>query len=153
MATEQFPIFEALKALDARDKQYWDRLTDEQRKKFSAYLMLRWSSAVQNQPQAVEEWYVEETNRSVNLNFWSLSRHPKLLWLMFSQVGTGFRGVRHEYIKRNQDRKDPILSSLMELYPTAKRADLELLKAVTSEEEIQQQLREYEEFRKDFQQT
>jgi len=150
MAAEQFPLFDALKALDLRDKDYWNRLSEDQRKKFSPYLMLRWASTVQNQPVEIEEWYVEETNRSVNLNFWSLSRHPKLQWMMFSQVGAARRGVRHEYIKRNQDRQDKTLAALMALYPSAKRSDLELLKGFLSQEEIQEYLSEYEEFKKDF---
>lgn len=150
MAAEQFPLFESLKALDARDKTYWDRLSDDQRRKFAPYVLLRWASAVERQPKEIEEWYVEETNRSVNVNFWSLTKHPKLVWMLFSQVGTGFRGVRHEYIKRNQDRNDPTLSALQVLYPSAKLSDLKLLKSLTSEEEIQRNLKEYEEFKQDF---
>jgi hypothetical protein len=150
MAAEQFPLFEALKALDSRDKDYWSRLGEEQKKKFSPYLLLRWASAVERQRPEIEEWYVDETNRSVNINFWSLTRHPKLLWMLFSQVGTGIRGVRHEYIKRNQDRKDPQLALLMELYPSMKRSDLELLKKITPPEEFKEWLDEYEEFKREF---
>ena len=137
-----------LKALDARDKGYWDRLSPEARKEFSPYIMLRWASAIQDNP-VLQEWYLIETNQTINANFWTLSKHPKLMWLLMCQIGST-RRVRHEYIKRNQDRKDKTQVMLQKLYPTAKKDDLELLAQTLSKEELAVLTNEYKHFESDF---
>lgn len=41
-----FDLFEALAAIDRKDYGYYDRLTEEQQRKFSPYMMVRWMSSM-----------------------------------------------------------------------------------------------------------
>lgn len=145
---QKLDIFRVLRALDQRNKTFYDSLTEEEKKSLSFYLLLRWASGVQDN-KILQEWYVAETNLSVNRNFWQLNKHPQLLWMLFCQIGST-RTVRHEYIKRQQDKKDPILNSLMKVYPSAKRSDLEILSKILPPERIKLLIKEYDEFSDDF---
>ena len=137
-----------LKALDARDKGYWDRLSPEARKEFSPYIMLRWASAIQDNIPVLQEWYLKETTQTINANFWTLSKHPKLMWLLMCQIGST-RRVRHEYIKRNQDRKDKTQVMLQKMYPTVKKEDLELLAKTVTAKDLLALADEYKHFESD----
>jgi len=39
-----FDLFKAIDAIDRKDYGWWDTLTEEQTKKFSAYMLLHWIS-------------------------------------------------------------------------------------------------------------
>jgi hypothetical protein len=43
---QDFNLFDALAAMDKKDYDYYDRLTDEQQKKFVPYMMTHWMSAI-----------------------------------------------------------------------------------------------------------
>lgn len=141
---QKLDIFRVLRALDQRDKGFYKSLNEEERKALSFYLLLRWASGTQDN-KILQEWYVTETNLSVNKNFWLLNKHPELLWMLFSQIGST-KVVRHEYIKRQQDKKDSTLNSLGKIYPSAKMSDLEMLKTILPAERIKFLVKEYDEF-------
>lgn len=145
---QKLDIFRVLRALDQRDKGFYKSLNEEERKALSFYLLLRWASGTQDN-KILQEWYVTETNLAVNKNFWLLNKHPELLWMLFSQIGST-KVIRHEYIKRHQDKKDPILNSLGKIYPSAKLSDLEMLKTILPAERIKVLVKEYDEFDDDF---
>lgn len=140
-------IFRVMNALDRRDKTFYDNLTDEERKAFSPYVMLRWASTVEGNT-ILEQWYVEETNRMVNIDYFTLAKHPKLMWLLYSQVGST-RKVKHNYLAKSQKKKDKTVEALMTLYPTMKAEDLALL-AKLAPEQVSSIENEYQEFKSDF---
>jgi len=152
-------IKDEMRAVDLRDKTFYDRLTPEEKKKFSMYILVRWASLVEGvlnrnsrTPKSNtmwQQWYIEETNRSVNKNFYVLAKHPKLLWLMFSQIGGG-QVMYHEWVPRTQDKADKVLDMLGVLYPTTKLRDLQLLKETLTPEDIKKLTNEYNEFKSDF---
>jgi hypothetical protein len=147
MADKRLDIFRVLRALDARDKGFYDTLTPEEQKQLAPYVLLRWASGVQDNNSILQAWYVEETNRSVNRDFWVLSKHPRLLWMLFTQIGSLNR-VRHDYIKRDQKR-DKGVDALGKIYPEAKAQDLQLFKQLMDPRELKVLLDEYKEFEED----
>ena len=73
-------IKKELNGVDMRDKDMYNNLTDEERKSFSPYILMRYVSNVQGD-RDVQEWFVEMTNELVNKNHWTLSKnHKGLLW-------------------------------------------------------------------------
>ena len=142
-------IFDELRAVDLRNKDFYDGLTPEQKKAFSSFVLLRWASAADTQNTMLQQWYVEMANKYVNINFWQLTKHPKLQWLLLSHVGCT-KSIRHEYIKRNQDKKDKTIEMLKVLYPSMKTKDIELLKSTLSDDDIKTLTNEYDEFKSDF---
>ena len=125
--TEPSALSVMLRAIDLKKRDYWDNLTDEQRKKHSNYLALRWASSV-NGNEDLAKYYVLSTNQQVNKNFWSLNKHPKLQWLLMSCISPNMGGHRHEWIAyKGKGSKNKMVNLLMDLYPAMKLKDAELL--------------------------
>ena len=121
-----------LNAIDTKRKDFYDSLSIEDRKDFSPYLSLRWSSSTDGSTE-LASYYLMATNQYVNKHFFSLNKHPKLQWLLCSIVSPGMGKHRHTWIKpigRNKKNK------LADLYPTAKMEDLELLIELMTDKEI-----------------
>jgi hypothetical protein len=64
---------EVMGALDKRKRDWYDNLTDEKRKAFSPWMMMRYASSVQGRNAA---HYLLMVNDLVNKDFSSISRHP-----------------------------------------------------------------------------
>lgn len=148
MAGKMLPLAQVLGALDRRDKKYYDRLSDEDKKAFVPYIMLRYASNVEGD-QFFTEHYVTTTNELVNVNYWQLSKHPKLQWLLFSMVGA-YEPQRHPWLKSNSKRakKSELQTALQTLYPAAKLEELELLESTLTKEQAKKFLNEYSELDK-----
>ena len=129
---------------DRKNRDFYDELTDEERKKFSNYLMIRWGSAVQGSRE-LQEFYVIATNERLNKHFFAVNKHPKLQWLMATSVSPGMGVHRHQWIapKKKDGGNNEVKKALMEIYPTMKMADIEALAAITDKKEIREYLREH----------
>ena len=128
---------------DKKDRDFYQSLTDEERKKFSNYLMIRWGSAVQGS-QELQEFYVISTNERLNKHFFSVNRHPGLQWLMATSVSPGLGTQRHQWIapKKKDASNNEIKKALMEMYPTMKITDIDALAAITDKQDIKQRQKE-----------
>jgi hypothetical protein len=131
-----------MRCFDEKDRDFYDSLTDEERKKFSNYLMIRWGSAVHGSRE-LQEFYVVATNERLNKHFYSVNRHPKLQWLMATSVSPGMGVHRHQWIapKKKESGSSEIKKTLMQLYPTMKMSDIETLAAITDPKELKEHLR------------
>lgn len=129
---------------DRKNRQFYDELTDEERKKFSNYLMIRWGSAVQGS-RDMQEFYVISTNERLNKHFFSVNRHPKLQWLMATSVSPGMGTQRHQWIapKKKDTNNNEIKRALMDLYPTMKINDIETLASLVDKKELKEYLRQH----------
>lgn len=124
---------------DGKNRHFYDSLTDEERKKFSNYLMIRWGSSVQGSRE-LQEFYVISTNERLNKHFFSVNRHPQLQWLMATSVSPGLGSQRHQWIapKKKDSANTEVKKALMELYPNMKMSDIDALAAVTDKKEIRE---------------
>jgi len=129
---------------DRKDRAFYDSLTDEERKKFSNYLMIRWGSAVQGSRE-LQEFYVISTNERLNKNFFAVNRHPRLQWLMATTVSPAMGTQRHQWIapKKKTGATNEAKKTLMELYPTMKMSDIETLASLIDKSELREYLREH----------
>ena len=59
--TDKLNIANEMAVFDRKDRTFYDSLTDEERKKFSPFLMIRWGSAVEGS-RDLQEFYVIATN-------------------------------------------------------------------------------------------
>jgi len=131
-----------MRCFDEKDRDFYDSLTDEERKKFSNYLMIRWGSAVHGSRE-LQEFYVVATNERLNKHFYAVNRHPKLQWLMATSVSPGMGVHRHQWIapKKKESGSSEIKKTLMQLYPTMKMSDIETLAAITDPKELKEHLK------------
>jgi len=128
MATAKLDIKRELRAVDQKDYDFYDNLTDEERKAFSAYILMRYTASVQMPDRDIQEWYVEMTNEMVNKNHWDLSKnHKALLWKLFAATGTGVN-CYHPYLAAGKKEKaNKIEKLLAELNPAMKMSDIKLM--------------------------
>jgi hypothetical protein len=135
MATAKLDIKRELAAVDTRDHDFYDNLTDEEKKAFSPYILMRYTSNVQGDKD-LQEWFLETTNEYVNKNHWTLSKnHKPLLWKLFASCGIGQK-VYHPYLANGKKAKvDKIEKLLAELYPAKKIDDIKLMAKLMSKQD------------------
>jgi len=139
---DKLNIHNEMACFDRKDRDFYDSLTDEERKKFSNYLMIRWGSSVQGS-RDLQEFYLISTNERLNRHFFSLGRHPRLQWLMATMVSPGMGTHRHQWIaphRRGAGTKNPVPAKLARLFPAMKMSDIEAWGRIITEQE----LRDYE---------
>jgi hypothetical protein len=128
---------------DKKNRGFYDELTDEEKKKFSNYLMIRWGSTVDGSAD-LQGFYVISCNERLNKNFFAINRHPKLQWLTCTTVSPGLGTQRHQWIAAGKKKpKNALMKTLMELYPNAKLDELELLSTTMTKKELDQLLRDH----------
>ena len=128
-------------AFDRKDRKFYDDLTEEEQRKFAPFLMIRWGSAVEG-GRELEEYYVIATNERLNRHFFSINtaRHKKLQWLMATSVSPDLGRQRHTWLAPyKRDKNESVKRrELAKLCPDLNDDELEVLAAITSDQEIKQ---------------
>ena len=122
---------------DRKDRGFYDGLTDEERKKFSNYLMIRWGSSVQGS-RDLQEFYVISCNERFNKHFFDLGKHPKLQWLLATTVSPDLGTPRHPWIapKKKEAGLSAKRRALMEMYPHYKDDEIDVMAQLVTQKEI-----------------
>lgn len=123
-----------LRALDNKDRDFYDSLDEEERKKFSAFVLLRFGANVQGDAD-FQRYYLLSANEQ-NTNFWDINRHPKLQWLSLSAISPGLGSQRHYWLKSEKVAKSKKMQRLSELYPNARQYELEILDAINDDDDL-----------------
>jgi hypothetical protein len=125
-----------LRAVDQREYNFYDNLSDQEKKEFSPYILMRYVANVQLNEPDIQEWYLERTNEFVNKNHWTLSKnHKALLWKLFASCGTGIN-CYHPYLKASSKEKAiKIEKLLLELYPAMKLGDIKIMAKMMTKED------------------
>jgi hypothetical protein len=141
---EKLSIQNEMTQLDLKNRDFYDSLTEEERKKFSNYLMIRWASSVQANCD-FQEWYLLSCNERLNKHFFEINRHPKLQWLCATTVSPGLGTQRHQWIapKKKEKGDNEIKKTLMSLLPAAKMSDIETLSKLITKKELRALLDEH----------
>jgi hypothetical protein len=141
---EKLSIANEMSCFDRKDRDFYDSLTDEERKKFSNYLMVRWGSAVQGSAE-LQEFYLISCNERLNKHFFAINKHPKLQWLCATSVSPGMGAFKHQWIapKKKEAGASGIKKQLAELFPNRKQDEIELLAGITTKKEIDEYLKQH----------
>ena len=144
--SDKLNIANEMREFDLKNRDFYNDLTDEERKKFSNFLMIRWGSSVQGS-RDLQEFYVISTNERLNKHFFAINRHPQLQWLCASSVSPGMGTHRHQWI--SPKKKDENLANegtkkkqLLTLFPNLKNSDIDVLSKLLTQKEIDAHLRE-----------
>lgn len=134
--SDRLNIRNEMRQVDLKQRDFYRSLTDDERKKFSNYLMIRWSSSISGDRE-LQEYYVQSCNHYLNTKFFSVNRHPELQWLMATAVSPGLGAQTHTWIKaQSKEKTSASKRMLLDLYPNLKNDDIDLLSAINSENEI-----------------
>jgi hypothetical protein len=142
MKERKLSIDRQMRALDGKVRDFPDTLTDEERREFSEYMMIRWSSSVQGSAD-LQAYYLMSCNENLNKHFFDLAKHPKLQWLAATTVSPGMGAVRHEWIKQKKlDNNNKVLKFLRNLRPDLGEDDIALLAEINTVADLKQMARE-----------
>ena len=143
--SDKLSINNEMSVFDRKDRDFYDNLTDEERKKFSTFLMIRYGSSVLGS-RDLQEFYVISCNERLNKHFFALHKHPKLQWLMATAVSPGLGTFRHQWIAPKKKEAGPagsVKKQLAELFPNMKSDEIDLLAEITTKKELDQYLKDH----------
>ena len=133
-------------AVNRKDRDWWERLSDEQRKKFSSWLYSRYMSIVRHNNPDMHRYYVLSANKELNRDLSKLTKnHAKLIYLLMTTMANDFTRADHQYIppmkKNKADKKtNNKMRVLSELHPGSKDDDIETLASVMTDKEFEELL-------------
>jgi hypothetical protein len=123
-----------LQAVNNKNYDFYDNLTDEEKKAFAPYILMRYISNPQNKD--AQEWCVERANEFVNKDHWTLSKgHKPLLWKLYAAAGLGM-SLNYQYLAAGKKEKaNKIEKLLAELYPAMKMSEIKLLASFMTDQD------------------
>ena len=134
---DKLSIANEMAQFDRKNREFYNELTDEEKKKFSNYLMIRWGSSVQGSTD-LQEFYLIATNERLNKHFFTINRHPQLQWLCATTVSPDMGPQRHQWIapKKKEAGATGIKKQLTELFPHMKDDEIELMAKINTKKDI-----------------
>jgi hypothetical protein len=139
---DKLSINNEMAQFDRKNRAFYDELTDEEKKKFSNFLMIRYGSSVQG-GRDLQEFYLISANERLNKHFFAINRHPKLQWLCATTVSPGMGTQRHNWIapKKKEAGVTGLKKQLSELFPTLKDDEIELMSKINTKKDIDSYLK------------
>ncbi len=141
--SDKLSIQNEMRAFDSKDRGFYDSLTDEERKKFSTFLMMKYGANVEG-VDVLQEYYLRAHNERVNINFFDVGRHPKLQWLLCTTVSPAMGSQRHYWLgakKREGTRQAKIIAFLEKEFPGLDLRELELMSEINTIDQIRDHAR------------
>jgi hypothetical protein len=135
--SDKLNIGNEMRQMDQKNRSFFDQLTPEEKKKFSTYLMIRWSSCVDGSRE-LQEYYVQSTNHYLNRHFFTVSKHPKLQWLMATAASPALGTPRHNWISPKKAKANAKQKQLASLFPHLHEDELAVLVEITDNKDIEQ---------------
>ena len=134
---DKLSIVNEMEMFDRKNRKFYDSLTDDEKKKFSPYLMIRWGSSVQG-VEALQEYYLRSTNERLNKHFFAINKHPKLQWLCATTVSPDMGSHRHQWIapKKKEPGASGIKKQIAELFPTLKDDEIDLMAKLNTKKDL-----------------
>lgn len=131
-----------LAALDTKDREFYDRLTPDQKKKFSTFIMLKWGPSVHG-PTDLQTYYLMAFNERVNKNFFDLSKHPKLQWLSITACSPAMGKQKHYWVTASNKKENSALEKqLAKMLPYEKLEHIRMMLKLNTQEQIMAWLEE-----------
>jgi hypothetical protein len=140
---DKLSIQNEMTQFDRKNREFYDELTVEERKKFSNFLMIRWGSSIQGSAE-LQNYYLQSSNHYVNKRFFDINRHPKLQWLCATAVSPGLGTQRHQWIapKKKEAGAGSIKKQIAELFPHLKDDEVELMAKINTKKDIDAYLKQ-----------
>jgi hypothetical protein len=130
---------------DRKNRSFYDSLDDEQKKKFSPFLMIRWGSAVSGNLD-LQAYYLMSCNENLNKHFFDINttQHKKLQWLMATTVSPGMGNQYHQWItnKKKTASDNKHVKFLRQLYPHLKEDELKLMAEINTKDDLKMYARD-----------
>jgi hypothetical protein len=135
VVSSKLNINEEMRAIDCRDFAWWDNLTKDEQAVMEKqmWIQMRWASCVDGANTAP---YLMIVNDFTNLHFNSLRHHPQLQHRLLQLAGAGTKQRRDWIAPGKKGKKNKLAEWLMTQYPTLNDAELELMIATNTKEDL-----------------
>ena len=131
-------------AFDRKNREFYDSLTDDEKKKFSPFLMIRYGATV-NGCADLQAYYVMSCNERLNKNFFDINttQHKKLQWLLATTVSPGMGNQYHQWLaaKKRETGNNKAKKFLRELRPELSEDEIALLSEINTKDDLKQHAR------------
>ena len=138
--SDKLPLNTVLAAIDKKDYDFYDRLTDEHKKQVAPFLLNRYVSLVKGSGE-LQAYYLMAGNQRVNCTYFELAKHPKLVWQLLCTVSPGMGTQFHQWVghkKKSKNSKDKHRKYIEQLHPAAKLDELEILVNLYTDADIKE---------------
>lgn len=147
--TQKIPLKEVLAAVDMGASDMWQELDENQQKalKKEFFILTRYISNVKGKSREMQEHFVLTVNEFYNKHWNTLQQHPELLWRLLCMCSHESKNIFfHEWIgfkKKAGNSNNKIEKFLLEIYPSAKQADIEMLASTMSKADAKKLAEQY----------
>jgi hypothetical protein len=145
LENQDFPLFDALYALDIKDYDFYDRLSIEQQRKFVPFMLIKYLSYIKGNKD-ISSYYLMSTEYAANKYFFNeyVQSHPRLQWLMLCAASPGVGKQFHPWLSQIKEkvstlREEAVVKDVRDfyskIYPKSDDNSIqEIAKAYTSEQ-------------------
>ena len=131
--------------IDIGNMEWYEKLSDEEKKSFSPFVSMRFTSSVKG-IRSLQEEYIENVNEFCNKDFSTLQKHAGdslLFWKLLCLCGVG-KKMFHPWIKapKGKGKKTKRIEFLQSLYPNYKNDEIDLLSNILDKDAIKQLARD-----------
>lgn len=143
------PLNELFRAVNAKDRKWFDRLNPAQQQKFSQWLYNRYMSIARSRESLMQMYYLLAANRISNVNLSTRKNHPKLTYLLFTTIPNTGAIADHQFIPamkqyRSGDKEVvKKIKAIEQTDPLMKSEDIEQLAHMMSDEEFIEYLQDH----------
>lgn len=136
---EAIPLKEVLAAVDSNVRNIWPELDEYQTKKLidGLFVLNRFISSA-NGKREVQEHHVLTVNEYYNKHWFTLQKHPKLLWTLLCMCSYNNTTQYHEWIpqKKKDGERGKLTGFLSSIYLNKKLDEIELLAQLMTKDEV-----------------
>jgi hypothetical protein len=130
--TFKLDIFKILGQINSRDLHVYEKLSDEEKKGFTPYIISQWLYGTNNLRQ------VMFLNELVNPFIWSLGKHPELLVKLMACCGTGsYNKFSWIPFSKKEKQKTQSILIIMQYYDFTEREAKSNLHLLTKDDIIE----------------
>jgi len=117
-----------LQAIDRQDLNWYEGLSDEEKKSYAPLVLMRFMSSLTDQNRNAA-YAVLATNDLVNIGFWAMSKHPELQHKLLCLAGLGGKQYRPWLATKKGRKSDKVSEWLQGLFPDLNDDELSLIKS------------------------
>jgi hypothetical protein len=139
--TDKLNIGYEMAMFDTKNREFFDDLSEEEKKKFAPFLMIRWGSLVDGDAD-MQAYYLLSTNERLNKHFFDISsaQHKKFQWLLASTVSPGMGKMSHKWLatKKKEGGNNKAEKFLRNIYPDLRDDEIKLLSEINDKNSLKE---------------
>jgi hypothetical protein len=139
--SDKLSIQNEMRAFDCKDRDFYNNLTEEEKRKFSTFLIMKYGGNVEGSAD-LQEWYLRAHNERVNQNFFDISKHPNLQWLVCTTVSPDMGSQKHYWLNSKKKESDSKAIKFLESqFPHLDSYELELMAQINTKDQLRDMAR------------